>query len=252
MRGAGRGYLGAGMNAEWTNWHEKHSDKIVLVAGVDCWIWGAGATPSRRHGRVAWNRKGEYAHRAAFAAHNGEMPKEGMVCHACGVGLCVRPGHLYLGDAASNGFDMAVMQSGTGKLRPDQVTALRLDYMSGVSLDQIASKYGVAYGTVYPVVVGKSYRHVPMPDGMIRAARCPHKLSESDVQDIRILCASGRITQDRIARAYGVAGSVISRIHTGHRHGSVPDALHGDSETLLARVADMLRAEDDGILGEWF
>ena len=28
-------------------------------------------------------------------------------------------------------------------------------------------------------------------------------------------------------------------------------AAHGDSETLLARVDAMLRAEDDGILGEW-
>jgi hypothetical protein len=206
------------MNQEWTEWHERHADKIALIAGVDCWVWSAGATPDRKHGRVCLNRVGEYAHRAAYSAYHGAMPKSGMVCHACGVGLCVRPGHLYLGDSKSNGADMANMGTGTGTLRPDQVTALRLDYMSGDRLDVIAQRYGIAYGTVYPIVIGRAYRHVPLPDGMARAARSPRKLSDSDVAEIRLLCNQGNISQAAIGAKYGVLGSTISRIHTGARH----------------------------------
>lgn len=214
------------MKQEWTDWHEKHADKIVLVAGVDCWIWGAGATPSRKHGRVCLNRKGEYSHRAAYAAYHEEMPTSGMICHKCGVGLCVRPGHLYLGNAASNGKDMAEMGTGTGTLQPEDVTSMRLDYVKGDKLDAIASRYGVAYGTVYPIIMGKSYRHVAMPDAMVLAARCPRKLSPSDVENIRTLCKESKKSQTEIAKMYGVASSLVSRIHTGVRHAKSPsDAL---------------------------
>lgn len=206
------------MEQEWTDWHTKHESKITLIAGVDCWIWAAGASTGRRHGRVSLNRRGEYAHRAAYAAYHGAMPSDGIICHACGVGLCVRPGHLYLGTFASNGADMAIMGTGTGKLNPGQVTSLRADYMSGDRLDVIAARYGIAYGTVYPIVMGKSYCHVPMSPEMQQAIRSPRKLSLADIVEIRKLCAEKQMPQSKIAAMYGVAQSHISRIHAGVRH----------------------------------
>jgi len=203
---------------EWTTWHEHHADKIALIAGVDCWIWAAGATPDRRHGRVSLRRRGEYAHRAAFEAANGYMPTDGMICHSCGVGLCVRPSHLYHGDAATNGKDASVMRRNPrATLSPDQVYSLREAYMGGETLDSIASRFGIAFGSVYPIVIGQSYRHVAFPVGMDRAMRVPRKLSADMARDIRRRLSTGGETQSKLAKEYGVASSVISRIYTGDR-----------------------------------
>lgn len=207
---------------EWTEWHEAHAAKIELIAGIDCWIWSAGATPSRSHGRVKHTHGPEYAHRAAFAEFNGFMPKDGgsMICHSCGVGLCVRPSHLYLGDAATNGRDMAEMGTHRGRLTRDQVFALRTAYMNGEPLSQIADRFGIAFGTVYPIVIGKSYRHYPPPVGLRAADRFPRKLSNADIAAICARLNAGDV-QSRIAADFGVAQSRISKISSSRKSGRI-------------------------------
>lgn len=205
---------------EWTDWHERHSGKIQMIAGVDCWIWTAGANAGKTHGRVNLRGRAEYSHRAAFEAANGYMPATGMVCHSCGVGFCVRSSHLYHGDAASNGKDTSMMgRHGRATLNDDQVFALRKAYMDGDPLRDIADRYGIAFGTVYPIVMGRAYKHAPSPISMKCATRNPEKLSAQTVEEIRLRLKIGADPQSRIAKDYNVAQSVISRINTGKRWG---------------------------------
>jgi hypothetical protein len=206
---------------EWTDWHELRSNMIELVAGVDCWIWTAGTTATAQgasHGRVRYLGKSEYAHRAAFHSFNGYMPSSGrMVCHRCGVGLCVRPGHLYDGDAGSNGKDTSIMGTGTAILSFQDAYDIRVMYMNGSRLAEIAEKYNIAFGSVYPIVIGKSYRHAPMPKGLVTGRRARQPLSSAEVSDIREMLANG-VPQSKISKKHNVAQSIISRINTGVRH----------------------------------
>lgn len=211
--------------SEWTEWHEKHQDKIELIPGIDCWIWSAGTVAESRgrsHGRVRFQmpcgeKYSEYAHRAAYISAFGVPHKGRFVCHRCGVGLCVRPSHMYVGTAADNGKDMADMGAGTASLTYDQAFDVRLRYQRGEALQNIADRYRIAFGTVYPIVMGKSYKHVPFPPNYRFGERFRKPLTQDDVADIRLMLSNGW-TQRQIATKHNVAASIISRIKTGARH----------------------------------
>lgn len=211
--------------SEWTEWHERHCDKIELIPGIDCWIWVAGTTAKARastHGRVRFERPNgekysEYAHRAAYISAFGVPPEGKLLCHRCGVGLCVRPSHMYLGTPAENGKDMADMGTGTAALTYDKAYDVRLRYQRGDSLQSIADRYGIAFGTVYPIVMGKSYKHVPFPPNYRFGERFRKPLTQDEVSDIRSMLSNGW-TQGQIAKKHNVAANTISRIKTGVRH----------------------------------
>lgn len=200
---------------EWTDWHEFHKDKIAVVAGVDCWLWTACVSPGG-HGRVCYKRRGEYAHRAAFMEAHG-LESAPLIRHTCGCAACVRTGHLEPGTHADNAKDMAVMFTGRGHLVAQDVRDIRSLYRDGMPLGEIAAKFGVAYGTVYPIVIGQSYKHVDPEEVRPRALRSVPKLTAVDVQEIRRRLASGEKPQSKIAKDYGVAQTLISRINTGQR-----------------------------------
>jgi hypothetical protein len=208
---------------EWTDWHEHHKTKILLVPGIDCWIWVAGRTAQKSHGRVRFtnengDRYSEYAHRAAYISFFGKPSEGTFICHKCGVGLCVRPSHLYAGTAATNGKDTADMRMGKkAKLTYQQAYEIRCSYQSGEKLQNIADQYGVAFGTVYPIVMGKSYRHAPFPQNYSFGNRARKPLTQEDVADIRHMLSKG-ISQAKISQKHNVAQSIVSRINTGNRH----------------------------------
>ena len=59
----------------------------------DCWIWQG----QRDHGYgvVYDDGRKQYAHRASYELHHGEIPAGLQIDHKCRNGLCVRPSHLH-------------------------------------------------------------------------------------------------------------------------------------------------------------
>lgn len=207
---------------EWTNWHEAHKDKILIAPGIECWIWTAGRSFDKFYGRVrikcsAGTRYSEYAHRAAYTEYFGEIAKSGVICHKCGVGLCVRPSHLYDGTPQTNGKDTADMLRTKGKLTYRQVFEIRRAYQNGERLQSIADRYKIAFGTVYPIVNGKSYKHAPFPENYTTGKRFRKPLEQEELQDIRKMLSEG-FPQAKIAKKHKIAQSIVSRINTGSRH----------------------------------
>jgi hypothetical protein len=224
---------------EWTPWHERHADKIELVAGIDCWIWTA-ATGGGGYGRVSYNKKAEFAHRASFIEANGDIPKGKVVRHNCGNRLCVRPSHLVPGTPADNARDTAEMfRAGRSKLSAENVREIRNRYNAGEPLTGIADALGIASGTVYPIVSHRALKYVDSELAGTHKLRCPRKLSAEMATEICAKALSGKVSQSQIAAEYGIAQGVVSRIKNGKLW---PDALRRQ-RGYLPVVADMIAGE---------
>lgn len=73
----------------------------------DCWRW-LGSVQSRKrmyYGNCWRDGRWDKAHRVAWELKRGPVPAGLVVMHTCDHGWCVRPGHLALGEAASNAQD---------------------------------------------------------------------------------------------------------------------------------------------------
>jgi len=113
------------------------------------------------------------ANRVALALKLGRLVN-GFACHTCDVPLCCRPSHLYEGTPQSNVEDRVKRgRSSSG------------------------SKHWTA---ITPWKVSKGER-----SGMA-------KLSDSDVDKIRVLYMSGRYTQAALGRRFGVSQVQVSNI----------------------------------------
>jgi len=71
-----------------------------------CWLWTG--TVAGRYGQIKVFGNAVCAHRLAFELYVGAVPSTSLVCHRCDTPLCVRPDHLFLGDASDNMRDMAM------------------------------------------------------------------------------------------------------------------------------------------------
>jgi len=80
----------------------------VKVEKTDgCWLWKGSASGKggQKCGYIGVNGRLESAPKVSWQLVNGPIPEGKWILHTCDNRLCVRPEHLYLGDASLNALD---------------------------------------------------------------------------------------------------------------------------------------------------
>jgi hypothetical protein len=134
-----------------------------------CWFW-TGALNRGGYGTFGLKSsrpvKVHTAHRVAWILANGAIPKGQCVLHRCDRRNCVNPGHLFLGTKGDNNRDRDAKgrtaigeKNGRSILTQVLVAKLRSIYSKGNSYRSIAVRFGIAEGTVYDAIKGRSWSH---------------------------------------------------------------------------------------------
>lgn len=77
----------------------------------NCWLW-TGATSSSGYGHIKLiGRSLKKAHHVAWFLVKGFW-SEAHLCHVCDTPACVRPSHLFEGNASINAFDREMKKRG--------------------------------------------------------------------------------------------------------------------------------------------
>lgn len=140
-----------------------------------CWLW----TGQMLRGYGRWKPCNEqtrirngYAkiissHRVAYGLATGEEPE--VVMHMCDNPACVNPAHLKGGSQAENNFDMrdkgrahhaCGSRNGHTWLTEYDVLQIRGMYASGMRVEDIARKYGLARMSTLSIARGRKWKHV--------------------------------------------------------------------------------------------
>ena len=147
--------------------------------GAGCWLW-IGATADTGYG--VFNTGGGRlvsAHRFSYMLETGRALAAGeCVLHRCDVRHCVRPDHLFVGSLADNNRDMKEKGRARNKpfhgsthprakLTPAKIAAAKRLWTNrgkvgreaqGVTLVQLAERYGVAPSTLHAALTGRTWR----------------------------------------------------------------------------------------------
>lgn len=159
---------------------------VVRAELGPCWIW-TGKKNDHNYGLLSDSRvkTGKFirAHRLSYELHLGEIPPGLLVLHQCDNRLCCNPSHLRLGTHKDNGREASERgrlpvgsSSVSSKLTDVQVKDIRAKYKyreviiqritdeSGciVTLQQLADKYKVNGTTIFQILNGRSWKHLPI------------------------------------------------------------------------------------------
>lgn len=106
-------------------------------------------------------------HRMSWMLYHGLITRHEVVCHACDTPLCVRPEHLFLGDAIINNADRHAKGRSKGpkgeanancKLTPEQVKEIRRLYVPyKVSTPKLGKQFGVHSSTISAIINGETW-----------------------------------------------------------------------------------------------
>lgn len=145
--------------------------------GDGCWVWksfrnskgyGRFGIPIPRDRRCGARQVIMHTHRLSWILAFGLIPDGLWVLHKCDVPSCVRPAHLFLGNARTNNRDCASKgrrpageTHSSSKLTNAQVVEIRRRVASGDETHSgIALDYGVCAQTVSKISRGKAWRHL--------------------------------------------------------------------------------------------
>lgn len=79
-----------------------------------CWNW-TGSKSSKGYGRFFAKGQHHSAHRLAWLLAGRAIQPDLLICHTCDNRQCVNPGHLIMGDAATNNRDAMLKRNLAGK-----------------------------------------------------------------------------------------------------------------------------------------
>lgn len=212
-----------------------------------CWEWSRGRLKSG-YGAAYVDGRQQVAHRVAYELVRGQIPKGMYVCHRCDNPPCINPDHLWLGSHKENMHD-AIKKGRASKppvhkggdhwrlkfphmvehgednpnaiMTDESVIGLRRDYVAGVPLDVLFSKYDVTRNTIHEYTSGRRWKHLLGVDGSptleelkaecARRRRNSARLNQEKADEIRKRLAAGEQGKD-LAVEYGVHKATISDI----------------------------------------
>lgn len=134
-----------------------------------CWNWKMAFRPGG-YGAVRIGGSTRSAHRVSLMVATGMNPPSDVdACHKCDNRACVNPDHLFFGTRAENMQDCAAkgrvrvpMLAGEAltQSKLTEADVLQIRSLSGVSLREIARRYGVDRRTIAFVIKRVTWRHV--------------------------------------------------------------------------------------------
>lgn len=146
----------------------KFEDLYTPEPNCGCWLW-SGPSKGGKNGNHYGSFGTEYAHRASYKMHKGEIPKGYFVCHSCDVPKCVNPHHLFLGTLEDNNADMRAKGRGVNpprncgerhhnvKLTAVEVIEIR---RSTLSAGQAAEMHGVSPATIKDIRRRRTWQEI--------------------------------------------------------------------------------------------
>lgn len=133
-----------------------------------CWLWG-GSLTSEGYGRIKIGKKQYGATRVCYLIYvSSFLPDDLVVRHKCDNPRCVNPEHLLIGTHADNMKDKSERgrqakgsKNAKSKLNEEQVREIRDLPKYGWNGPMIAEMYGISRQSVYAVLNGKNWSHLP-------------------------------------------------------------------------------------------
>lgn len=145
--------------------------KVDKSDGPDaCWPWTAYRNPDGYGSIGTGGNKSERAHRVAYRLQVGKLAPDDHVLHKCDNPPCCNGSHLFIGNQADNVRDMVAKGRRRGPFGEDHPSAqlsetdvrtIIDDRASGVSVAEMVKRYGVRKQTIYNVLNGTTWRHLP-------------------------------------------------------------------------------------------
>lgn len=142
-------------------------DRLSLIGWTvqesGCWEWSGSRYP-RGYGRVPAKGTTLGAHRVAYEAWVGPIPKGLLVRHKCDNPPCINPEHLEVGTNLDNMKDKVtrgrqVNTKPRAKLNASQVERMRQMYSNGVSAMEVWREFPITgYTNVHMVLTGKTWK----------------------------------------------------------------------------------------------
>jgi len=148
---------------EWRDAEEYLLERCEEDEKTGCWEWIAGRSGCG-YGAVIFPGENR-AHRAAYKAWRGPIPKGMQVRHACDNKICINPDHLLVGSCADNvrdaqdrGLNPSGEKHGMAKLNAHAVSMIRKHYSEGrFNQRELGEIFGVSQLNVSRIVRNKTW-----------------------------------------------------------------------------------------------
>ncbi len=127
----------------------------------ECWLWH-GTKNRGGYGKLCFRgNKTDLAHRVSYKLFKGPIEESKFICHSCDITSCVKPAHLWPGNAQENMLDMVERGRQHSKLSVLDVYKIRqLVEVYGVKQEKIVEQFKVTSGTISSIVHRRIWKHI--------------------------------------------------------------------------------------------